>query len=127
MSYQKTILIIEDDLDQQRIYKIALNNAGYATTARKDAMEGLQWLEQILPDLILLDVMLPEISGVEMLQRIRASEHGREVPVVIVTAKGDLVEQDLREFAVSALLRKPILPSHLVETVNRVINASSAE
>ena len=75
MDSQKTILVIEDDPHQQQVYEIALKRAGYNMVARGEAQSGLQWLEQILPDLILLDIMLPGMSGTDMLKEIRSSQN----------------------------------------------------
>lgn len=120
MELKKTILIIEDDPAQQDIYAISLQKAGFSTVARGDAMAGLRWLEQILPDLIVLDVMLPHISGVEMLHEIRQRPNGATVPIIIATASATLTEEELEPYNVAAFLRKPLLPRQLLLTVEKI-------
>ncbi|NJL92927.1 MAG: response regulator [Anaerolineae bacterium] len=120
MQTKKTVLIIEDDPSQQEIYSLTLQRDGYNTIVRGDAHSGLRWLEQILPDVIMLDVMLPEISGIEMLELIRKNPNGKDVPIIIATASSDVSEVMLAPFNVYRLLRKPILPRMLLEAINEL-------
>jgi DNA-binding response OmpR family regulator len=120
MEIQRTILIVEDDPGQQQIYSVALSRAGYTTIVKGDPFDGLKWLEQILPDAILIDVMLPGLSGVELLQKLRENPNGEDVPVIVATASSEVHMSDLRPYRVHALMRKPITPSHLVSEVNRI-------
>jgi DNA-binding response OmpR family regulator len=122
MEPRKTILVIEDDPNQQHVYEIALRRAGYNVVARGEADAGLQWLGQILPDLIVLDIMLPGISGIEMLQQIRSSPNGKHVPVLIVTAKADISYEDFAEYNITNFLRKPLLPATLIEAIEAAIS-----
>ena len=122
MEMKKTILIIEDDPAQQDIYSISLQKAGFNTVGRGDALSGLRWLEQILPDLIVLDVMLPHLSGVEMLHEIRQRPNGASVPIIIATASATLTELDVATYNVAAFLRKPLLPRQLIATVEKIFN-----
>lgn len=120
---QKTVLIIEDDPGQRQIYEISLKRGGYSVVAKGDAYDGLRWLEQILPDLILLDIMLPGISGVEMLARIRESENGRDVPVIIATANWEISVDIFDRYEISNFLRKPLTPNDLLEAVNDILKS----
>lgn len=124
MDMQKTILVIEDDLGQRQIYDITLKRAGFNVVAKGDAYEGLRWLEQILPDLILLDVMLPGISGIDMLAEIRETENGKDVPVVIATAHWEVSTDTFERYQISAFLRKPLSPNELVDTVRNVLESA---
>lgn len=116
---KRTILVIEDDPNQQVIYKISMQKAGYSTIIRDNALDGLRWLEQILPDMILMDMNLPGISGLEMLQRIRQTENGRDVPVIVATASQSFHEEDFMPYQVAQFMRKPIRPSILIDIINR--------
>src|SRR5687768_10653585 len=121
MDLKKTILIIEDDLAQQDIYQQSLKKAGYNPIVRGDALAGLSWLEQILPDLIMLDIMLPGLSGIDMLIEIRKRPNGQDVPIIIASASSAYSYDDLRAYGVVAFMRKPIIPSRLVEKINEVL------
>jgi DNA-binding response OmpR family regulator len=122
MEPRKTILVIEDDPNQQHVYEIALRRAGYNVVARGEAGAGLEWLGQILPDLIVLDIMLPGISGIEMLHQIRSSPNGKDVPVLIVTAKADISHEDFADYNITNFLRKPLLPAVLIEAIEAAIS-----
>jgi CheY-like chemotaxis protein len=93
--------------------------------AKHDAYEGLRWLEQILPDLILLDVMLPGLSGIDMLARIRETENGNDVSVIIATAHWELSTEEFERYKVSAFIRKPISPADMVDIVKKVLDAQA--
>jgi DNA-binding response OmpR family regulator len=122
MEPRKTILVIEDDPNQQHVYEIALRRAGYNVVARGEAGAGLEWLGQILPDLIVLDIMLPGFSGIEMLHQIRSSPNGKDVPVLIVTAKADISHEDFADYNITNFLRKPLLPAVLIEAIEAAIS-----
>jgi two-component system OmpR family response regulator/two-component system alkaline phosphatase synthesis response regulator PhoP len=123
---RKTILVIEDDPQQQTIYTITLERAGYGVVTRPDAYAGLRWLEQISPDLILLDMMLPGMSGLEMLDMIRKTPNGRDVPVMIATASSDVDESDFRPYKIAHFFHKPTLPREIVERINQFFIDSAA-
>ncbi len=125
MEVQKTILVIEDDAGQRQIYELALRRSGFSVVTKNDAYEGLRWLEQILPDLILLDVMLPGLSGIDMLVRIRDTENGKEVPVIIATAHWEMSTEEYERYRVSAFIRKPISPGDMVNIVKSVLDAQT--
>lgn len=118
---QKTILVIEDDTAHQDIYRLLLTKAGYNVIVRAEAAAGLRWLEQILPDLILLDVMLPGMSGLDMLKAIRTSPNGQTVPILIASALS-LGQEDFSSFNVTAILEKPILPPDLLGAVKKLLD-----
>jgi CheY-like chemotaxis protein len=124
MELKKTILVIEDDKAQQDIYQQALKKAGYSPVVRGDALAGLNWLEQILPDLILLDIMLPGLSGIDVLKEVRKSPNGKDVPIIIASASSVYSYEDLKPYGVTAFLRKPIIPSKLVEQINSILAES---
>ena len=121
MDPQKTILVIEDDPHQQQLYEIILKRVGFNMIARAEASSGLQWLEQILPDLILLDIMLPGMSGIDMLNEIRSTQNGRDVPVIVVTAKTDITFEDFDGYNIVDLLHKPLLPALLIDAIDAAL------
>lgn len=79
------IAIIEDDRDLQFIYKMKFETAGYKVMAAADGEKGLEVVESFRPDLILLDLRMPKMSGDEMLTRLRASDWGKDMRVIILT------------------------------------------
>ena len=123
MSNNQTILIIEDDPSLQELYKISLSRGGYNPIVRGDAISGLKWLEQILPDLVLLDIMLPGLSGVEMLEKLRKTPNGRNVPVMVATADSTINEQDFVAYHIAKFFHKPLLPRELIATVDEFFDS----
>ena len=79
------LAIIEDDRDLQFIYKMKFESVGYKVMAAADGEKGLEMVESFRPDLILLDLRMPKMSGDEMLSRLRASDWGRDMRVIILT------------------------------------------
>ena len=85
---QKTILIVEDEKNIVDILRFNLQREGYRTVEAYDGADGLEKARKENPDLILLDVMLPGIDGIELLRRIRADARMTAIPVVMATARG---------------------------------------
>lgn len=85
MENKKVLLIVEDDRPILELIMDKLNNEGYKTLAAKDGEEGLKVAEENHPDLILLDIILPKMSGIIMLEKLRASAWGKTVPVILLT------------------------------------------
>ena len=122
MEPTRTILVIEDDPEQQELFVTVLQRQGYSVVTRGEAMSGLRWLEQILPDLIMLDIMLPGIDGIEMLHQIRESPNGKDVPIIIATAKTGLTRETFQDYYISELLFKPLVPTELIAVITRILD-----
>ena len=106
----KTILVVEDDKGVQGLLKDALEGAGFQVSVEKDGEWALRALERRLPDLVITDLLLPGISGFELLDRLRAMPGGDEVPVIVVSGiyRGTRHRLKARErFGVVAYLEKP--------------------
>src|SRR6187397_2404203 len=106
MARKQTILVVEDDEDLRRLFRMALTLSGYEVEEAGDGLEALQKIDQSPPDLVILDVMLPNVSGLVVQQEIAAHVFTRQIPVVIVTGSG----LDLSDIRATCLLRKPISP-----------------
>ena len=122
MNAQQTILIVEDNADLRFMFRTALALAGYNVREAGDGYEALRIVDQTLPDLVVLDLLLPNISGTTVQQEIAAQALTRDIPIVVVT--GSALEVD--ETRVACVLRKPILPDELVAAVRRWIRHGSA-
>ena len=88
----KTILIADDDPTIVVSLQYLLEQAGYAVRVARDGQEALDAIEQSLPDLMLLDVMMPRLSGYDVCQRVRESPQWRRLRILMLTAKGGAVE-----------------------------------
>ncbi len=119
----KTVLIVEDNELNMKLFHDLLDAHGYATLQTKDGMEALSLARQYRPDLILMDIQLPEVSGLEVTKWIKEDDTLRSIPVVAVTAfamKGD--EEKMREGGCEAYIAKPISVGKFIETVRRFLD-----
>jgi len=111
-------LIIEDDEDTGTIFAAAMQQAGFLTEVVTDGQEGLSRLEEIAPDLVLLDLHLPNVSGPEILEYIRNQERLKDVRVIIATADPHLADTLRRD--VTFVLDKPVSFKQLSILSNRL-------
>ena len=119
----KTIAYIEDDQDMIDLVSIILQKHGYRVTGFTESREIIPRLESVKPELILLDLMMPHVDGIEVYKEIKSREGMEEIPVVIISAMKRAVEEIEREgkVKVEACLIKPFTIGELLDTVNRVI------
>ncbi len=88
----KSVLVVEDQADIAEMLQFQLQKAGYHVTLASDGRSALQKIEKSPPDLILLDLMIPEVSGTEVATRVRSNVKTAGIPIIMLTAKGDEVD-----------------------------------
>lgn len=119
------ILIIEDDHSLRELYREALEGDGYAVAVAKDGIEGIEQFDELVPDLILLDLIMPKMDGWEALETVR---HVSDCPVIIVTGQGtteDIIK-GLLEAGADEYLVKPFGIKELLARVSAVLRRSVA-
>ncbi len=119
----KTILIVEDNELNMKLFRDLLEAHDFATLETRDGMEALEMARANKPDLILMDIQLPGVSGLEVTRQIKADDDIKSIPVVAVTAfamKGD--EDRIREGGCEAYIAKPIRIEQLISTVRRFVD-----
>ncbi|HAS85134.1 MAG TPA: hypothetical protein DCS23_03655 [Candidatus Yonathbacteria bacterium] len=108
---KKIILVVEDEEPMQLVLRDVLKVEGYVVFEAKNGIEGLGLALKEHPDLILLDILMPKMDGLEMLKNLRADEWGRKVPVIVLTNLSDnediakAVEEDVFEYFVKTDIR----------------------
>ena len=115
----KRVLIVEDNDLNMKLFHDLLEAHGYDILQTKDGMEALQLARQHHPDLILMDIQLPEVSGLEVTKWIKEDDDLKAIPVIAVTAfamKGD--EEKIREGGCEAYISKPISVLSFLQTVD---------
>jgi two-component system, OmpR family, phosphate regulon response regulator PhoB len=124
---KKNVLVVDDELGALTLIGIMLERGGFNVLKAKDAESALAMLDQNTPDLMILDVMMPVINGIELCRMIRDRQDTQIVPILILSARGDAdsVMQGM-EAGANDYLPKPILHHDLVAKV-RTILAQSAE
>jgi two-component system cell cycle response regulator DivK len=118
----KTVMIVEDNELNMKLFNDLLRANGYATMPMRNGYEALDALKEQKPDLIIMDIQLPEISGLEVTKRIKQDEGLRDIPVIAVTAfamKGD--EERIRQGGCEGYLSKPISVATFISTVKSYV------
>ena len=110
------ILVIDDDTSMLRYLKQHLQNAGYAVLLAEDGIVGGQLVLNASPDLILVDVEMPYLSGYELVEALKADPTTRHLPVVFLTADKQ-VEERTRQLGAEAYVKKPVNVNQLLEVV----------
>jgi len=114
------ILIVDDSPILVRLLEYMLQSAGYETETVPDGQAALDSIARRMPAMVFLDVMMPDMDGLEVLQRIRANPHSVDLPVVMLTAKAQKADREtaLREGA-DAYLTKPYTSEQVLDAVRR--------
>lgn len=121
------ILCIEDNEDSRTMYAAFLTRAGFRVAEARDGQEGLDRTLELKPDLVVLDITLPVLDGKEVLQRIRANEATRLIPVIVVTGEAFPGHwRDAIDSGVEAYLTKPIALGDLLAAVVKVVSMRRA-
>ena len=113
-----TVLVIEDDPAAQELLRVHLESAGYGVLVTANGRQGLGWLSQIRPDAVILDILLPEMDGWEILQRLKSDPQTRSIPVMVVSVVDDR-QLGLALGAVDYLV-KPVSRELLLESLGRL-------
>jgi len=123
----QTVLIVEDNELNMKLFHDILAAHGYATIQTRNGLEALDLARRHRPALILMDIQLPEISGLEVTKWIKEDDDLRHIPIVAITAfamKGD--EERIRSGGCEAYISKPISVGNFLETVQRFVGAPRA-
>ena len=119
----KTVLIVEDNELNMKLFNDLLEAHGYITLKTGNGVEAVELARTHRPDLILMDIQLPEVSGLEVTKWLKDDQELKKIPVVAVTAfamKGD--EEKIREGGCEAYIAKPISVTNFLQTVRRFLN-----
>lgn len=122
---EKKIVYVEDELEMIDLVKLILSRKGYDVIGAAGGREGLDTIREVVPDLVLLDLMMPDIEGWDVYQQIRADETTKHIPVIVVTAKAQNIDKvlGLHIAKVDDYISKPFSPQDLVASVEKVLEA----
>jgi DNA-binding response OmpR family regulator len=125
----RKVVCIEDELEMIELVKLILDRNKFEVTGAVGGQEGLDKIGEIKPDLVLLDLMMPEMDGWEVYQKMKASEAMRDIPVIVVTAKAQSIDRvlGLHIARVDDYITKPFGPQELLDSVERVISTKKGE
>jgi two-component system cell cycle response regulator DivK len=119
----KKVLIVEDNELNMKLFHDLLDAQGYETLQTREGLEALSLAREARPDLILMDIQLPEISGLEVTKWLKEDDELASIPVVAVTAfamKGD--EERIRQGGCEAYISKPISVSGFLDTIRKLLD-----
>ena len=119
---RKRILVVEDDADLRRMFRTILSMSGYDVEEAGDGIDALHLIDNRLPDLIVLDLVLRVLDGVSVQQELASQAMTRQIPIVIVT--GSTINTAALD--VACVLHKPVMPDELVRTVKHCLASGSA-
>ena len=124
----KHILCIEDEPEMVDLIRLILGRRGFDVLGAAGGTEGLKAVREKLPDLVLLDLMMPDMDGWEVYQQMKADESTRHIPVIIVTAKAQSIDKvlGLHIAKVDDYIAKPFSPQDLLNSVERVLSNKKA-
>jgi two-component system response regulator RpaA len=120
------ILIVDDDADAQEMLKLTLEGAGYATTVAGNGEECLAQAHRSPPDLIVLDLILPDINGFTVCETLRRTDKTASVPIIMSTAiPGELPRATGLELGAAAYLRKPFSSEQILRVIRETLARTS--
>ena len=124
----KQILLCDDEIHILRAAEIKISRAGYRVAIAHDGQEAWESIQCDRPDLVVTDLQMPRCDGIELTRRIRAAEDTKDIPVVLLTAKGFELSRDklVEELGIVELLAKPFSPRQLVGLIDGVLGAAPA-
>lgn len=124
----KKILVIDDEPDLRELVRVNLDQAGYGVETASSGREALQALRCSTPDLVVLDLMLPDISGTELCRKIRSDPALADIPVIMLTAKAAEIDRVVGfELGADDYVTKPFSPRELVLRISAVLRRSFAD
>jgi two-component system response regulator VicR len=124
---KKKVICIEDEPEMIDLVKLILGRKGFDLIGAMGGREGLEAVRRIKPDLVLLDLMMPDMDGWEVYQQMKADEELKNIPVIVVTAKAQSIDKvlGLHIAKVDDYVTKPFGPQELLQSVERVLGKNN--
>ena len=121
----KCILCVEDEPEMIDLIRLILGRRGFEVKGAAGGIEGLKIIQQEPPDLVLLDLMMPDMDGWEVYQQMKADDKTKNIPVIVVTAKAQSIDKvlGLHIAKVDDYITKPFSPQDLMNSVEKVLKA----
>ena len=119
----KRLVYVEDEQEMIDLVRLILTRRGYEVIGANGGREGLDTIRRENPDLVLLDLMMPDMDGWDVYQQIKADENTRDIPVIVVTAKAQSIDKvlGLHIAKVNDYISKPFSPQELIDSVEKVL------
>ena len=123
----RLIVYIEDDTEMIDLVTLILNRRGYLVKGAHGGRQGLDLVQKEPPDLILLDLMMPDLDGWDLYQQLKANDTTKDIPVIIITAKAQAIDRvlGLHIAKVEDYISKPFRPQELIESIEKVLTSKN--
>lgn len=118
------ILLIEDELDLSELTKIRLENSGYEVVSALSGEEALTLLQKDIPDLILLDLLLPGMHGEEVCKKLKCDDRLKKIPIILFTASSSDILEVAKEIGADDYIMKPFAPEELLDKIAKCLGSS---
>lgn len=126
MSAAKTILVADDESHILHVVSLKLRNAGYNVVTARDGQEAFELAQQQHPDLLITDYHMPQLSGIELCQKLKQDPVTSAIPAIMLTARGYQLEPgDTERSGILRMLSKPFSPRQLLATVTEVLEKAA--
>jgi two-component system response regulator VicR len=121
----KRLAYIEDEAEMIDLVRLILGRRGYSVLGANGGREGLDLVRKELPDLILLDLMMPDMDGWDVYHQIKSEDLTRDIPVIVITAKAQDIDKilGLRVAKVEDYISKPFSPQELIDRIEQVLSS----
>lgn len=124
---QRKALVVDDEIHIVHVVAIKLRNNGFDVTTAENGAVGLELAGEIAPDIIVTDFQMPVMTGLEMVENLRKQESTKDIPVIMLTARGFAVEEEQKEaLNISAFLSKPFSPREVLKTIEEILETAEA-
>ena len=120
----KRVVVIEDDPEMIELVKLILAKDGFKVSGAGNGRDGLETIQEVGPQVVLLDLMMPDMDGWEVYQSMKANEQMKNIPVIIITAKAQSIDKvlGLHIAKVDDYITKPFSPTELINSVRKVMS-----
>lgn len=120
----KCIVYIEDEQEMIDLVRLILNRKGFEVKGATGGQQGLDVIRADAPDVVLLDLMMPDMDGWEVYQQMKASDETRDIPVIVITAKAQNIDKVLgiHIAKVEDYISKPFSPQQLIDSIEKVLD-----
>lgn len=123
MTFDKKVLVVDDEVHILHVLSLKIGRAGYHVVQARDGREALEAAQVERPDLILTDLQMPYLSGIEFCQRLRQIPATASIPAILLTARGhELDQQTLDSAGVHQCIDKPFSPQAILDLVERMLS-----